>query len=69
MAVEDVKLGNAEDDESSDDEMQERLKSSIAFLSLILILFFKTAMHIHILHIGISSVCNVREIVSYTVSN
>ena len=44
MAVEDVKLGNAEDDESSDDEMQERLKSSIA-LSLILILFFKTAMH------------------------
>ena len=39
VAVEDVKLGNAEDDESSDDEMQERLKRRIA---LSLILFFKT---------------------------
>ena len=33
MAVEDVKLGNAEDDESSDDEMQERLKRSINLVS------------------------------------
>jgi hypothetical protein len=33
VAVEDVKLGNGEDDESSDDEMQERLKRSINLVS------------------------------------
>ena len=33
VAVEDVKLRNAEDNESSDDEMQERLKRSISLVS------------------------------------